>query len=196
MRPSESTYWDAVATESINTRVENAPKRAQIVKRILETVPPMGKKVLEIGVGKGIVANAVNAAICWHMTYTGTDVSKAFCDFAHEKLELNVVHTDILALPDGPFDQVWAFDSLEHVRHDDRIAGYREIDRVLAKRGLVMLNLPLEESSHISEFDHGITDRDVIDLAEVIHGRVMSWEVYGVPEVKRQYAFVVIGRDQ
>ena len=52
------SYWDAVASVSIGTRRENIPKRCEIVRRILER-PPMNEAVLEIGVGKGYIAESL-----------------------------------------------------------------------------------------------------------------------------------------
>lgn len=199
MRDAESQYWDKVCqrlkTDANGNIIDNVRKRCEIVRRILAH-RPFDARVLEIGVGHALTAHVVNSTLLGNLYYVGTDVSPEFCKAVQQKFRLSVVNTDIMALPtaDGGFHMVWAFDTLEHVRPEDRAAGYAEIARVLAPDGIVMLNLPLNESGHAEEFDWGITDQDVAELAKAIGGRVGKWEVYDIPEIERSYAWVEITR--
>jgi SAM-dependent methyltransferase len=193
MSDVRTTYWDAVASVSISTRRENILKRCEIVRRILER-PPMNERVLEIGVGKGYMATAVSAACCGSMKYIGTELAQEFIDFCKNMAGLNVIKTDILSLPDGPFDQVWLFDTMEHVAKDERQRAYQEINRVLAEHAIICLHLPLSESEHFDEFDPGIEDSEVMELAVVCGCRVVKWEAYTIQVMKRSYAYVVLQR--
>ncbi len=197
MRQSEKDYWDQVAVEvkgkNSGELTDNIWKRAEIIRRILKH-RPVDARILEIGVGQGLTAAVLNLALLGNMKYIATDVSPAFCQFVSDKWKIPVVNTDILALPDGPFDMIWAFDTLEHVRHEDRAAGYAEINRVLADTGVILLNLPLSESAHVDEFEWGITDQSVAELAKAVNGRISVWEMYEVHEVNRLYAWVEIVR--
>lgn len=201
MREEESRYWDSVATklktDAKGNIIDNVLKRCEIVRRILAH-RPFDARVLEIGAGHALTAHVVNSTLLGNLYYVGTDVSPEFCRVVEEKFRLTVLNTDILALPypedEKGFNMVWAFDTLEHVRPEDRPGGYAEIARVLAPHAVVMLNLPLDESAHPDEFDWGITDQDVADLAKVIGGRVVKWEAYTVPEIQRSYAWVEIVR--
>jgi SAM-dependent methyltransferase len=197
VRPEESAYWDYVATEvkghGKNDLNDNIWKRCEILSRILSH-RPIGAKVLEIGVGQGLGAAVFNLITLGHNQYIGTDVSAEFCNFVTKRWKLPVVQTDIKNLPDGPFDMVWAFDTLEHVRPEDRKAGYAEIGRVLAHDGIVLINMPLDESGHDSKFDWGMKESEAFDLADCIGGHVMVFDPYDIPEIKKSYAWVEIRR--
>lgn len=196
MRPEETNYWDGVALERCGNGnlVDNIHKRGEVVRRILEH-KPIGKRILEIGTGVGLAAAAVDLLTLGNIGYLGTDVSGEFCKFVCERWKLNMVHTDVCRLPvgDGCVDQVWAFDSLEHVRPEDRSRGWAEIARVLAPDGKVLINMPLDESAHDNEFDHQFGDRDVNDLAEAVGGIAVAHR-YEIPEQNLRFNFVVISR--
>lgn len=199
MRAEESAYWDDVAvrikgaTPGAANFNDNIWKRGEQVRRILRH-RPVDARVLEIGAGHALAAATINLLYLKHLQYMGTDVSPKFCEFVSETWGLPMTNTDILALPDGPFDMVWMFDTLEHVRPEDRAAGYAEISRVLASRGFVLLNLPLDESSHKEDFDWGVHDTDVAELAKAIGGRVVKSEMYTLEEIGRSYTWVEIQR--
>jgi SAM-dependent methyltransferase len=196
MRLDEAKYWDHVAVtvkgRDIGELNDNIWKRSEIVSRILSH-RPIHARILEIGVGQGLGAAAVNLVTLGNIHYTGTDVSPSFCGFVQRRWKLDVVNTDVLNLPDGPFDMVWAFDTLEHVRPEDRAKGYAEINRVLARPGVVLLNVPLNESTHEEGFDWGYTEADVNELAQVCGAKVQT-EKYDIEEVGRSYLWVEMNR--
>lgn len=199
MRPEESSYWDEVATSkgvggNPSDFNDNIWKRCEIVRRILEH-RPINARVLEIGCGHGLTPNVVKMATLGNFRYTGTDVSPKFCEFMKDRFGMDAVNTDILKLPDGPFDMIWAFDTLEHVRPEDREAGYKEIDRVLSKEnGVILLNLPRDESGHDEKFDWGVGDQDVAWLASIVKGRIFKMEHYHIEEIGLSYSWVEIRR--
>lgn len=198
MRTEESAYWDQVARERCSYDkgglTDNLLKRSEIVRRILAH-KPFGKRVLEIGTGTGLAAAVVNLLTLGNIDYVGTDVSLEFCQFVDKRWKLRMAHTDVCHLPleDGSVDQVWAFDSLEHVRPDDRAAGYAEIARVLAPDGKVFVNMPMNESSHDSEFDHPFTWTDINAICHAVGGKYIS-DGYEIPEQNLRFEFVVISR--
>lgn len=197
MRREECDYWDMIATDvkggSEDKIIDNVWKRCAIVSRILEH-RPVHAKVLEIGVGQGMAAAITYMACLGNLDYTATDVSPVFCEFVRERWKLNAVNTDICKLPDGPFDMIWAFDSLEHVRPEDRAQGYAEIDRVLGEHGVILLNVPRSESGHNEQFDYGQDDADITNLARITKTKVVKWDFYHVEEVKRSYLWVELRR--
>jgi SAM-dependent methyltransferase len=197
VRPEESEYWDHVARQvkghGVNDLNDNIWKRCEIVRRILSH-RPIDWKILEIGVGQGLGAAVFNLLTLGHNKYLGTDVSAEFCRFVAKRWKLPVVQTDILKLPDGPFDMIWAFDTLEHVRPEDRKAGYEEMGRVLGKPGLILINMPLNESGHEPEFDWGMKEEEAFELARVIGGHVTVFEPYDITEIEKSYAWVEICR--
>lgn len=172
---------------------DNVWKRCAIVSRILAH-RPIGARVLEIGIGQGLGAAVVNLVTLGHMSYVGTDISIKACEFANRRWKIKTVQTDILNLPEGPFDMIWAFDTLEHVRPEDRLSGYKEMSRVLAKHGLILLNVPLDESHHEEEFDWGMKPQEVFDIAEATGCVVTKYEPYALEEVGLSFLWAELSR--
>lgn len=170
MRQAEVAYWENMAKERILSGgrvVDNPVKRVPMVKAMLG-YSWSAHKVLEIGMGAGLTASALNFLTCATMDYLGTDLSPAFCENA-ARFGLKAVQADVTKLPgeDGTYTRVIALDSLEHVRPEDRDSGYKEIVRVMASGGVLFINIPLDESSHETEFDHGFGLQDLLHLERV-----------------------------
>lgn len=194
MNPRESAYWDAEAANRSGLLQDNVWKRCEIVSRILRS-RPVHARILEIGVGQGTAAAVTNLVTLGLIDYTGTDVSEAFCKFVHDNWRLNTVHTDVRALPDGPFEMVWCFDSLEHVRPEEREAGNAEIARVLDEHAVIMINAPWgNESLHDDEFDWPYDESDIIALQRATGTTIARWEHYSLTERVGSYLWVELAR--
>lgn len=197
VRAEESRYWDHIAKnvkgQGAGGITDNIWKRCEIISRILKH-RPVNAKVLEIGAGQGLTPAVISRALLGNFKYLGTDVSEEFCRFVIGRWGLSMVQTDILKLPDGPFDQIWAFDSLEHVRPEERPAGYAEMSRVLGPNGKIFLNVPLNESGHVAEFDWGMNEREVFDIAEATGTHVQVYEPYDIHEIERSYLWAELVR--
>lgn len=161
MRNSEKEYWNKVFG-SLERKVikDNVWKRAKIASRLL-THDLFEKKILEIGIGSGAIPLVLDRIFLSKFVYVGTDVSDTACEY-NRAMGLNVINTDITNLPtvQGGFDFIFAFDVLEHINHEDRIEGYKEIIGTLADDGRVLMNNPLDDSLHEKQFDPGMTDYD------------------------------------
>lgn len=179
MRQTEIDYWNGQFGKDVVH--ENVHKRQAIVERLLR-LKLIGKNICEIGAGSGVTANAVMAAVCGQMGYFGTELSKISADRIRELFGLDVVNADILSIPalDAIFDMVWAFDVLEHVRPEDREAGYREIGRILKPGGLIVLNQPTMETNHNLEFDHGFDITDLVSLMQQTNSDLVLYQKYSV----------------
>lgn len=192
LRPEEMEYWDRVAEERCKKGIkDNTWKRAEIVSRVLAH-RPHSARILEIGVGQGLVAAAVNLTLMGYINYTGTDCSRVFADFTEQTWRLKTVVTDIRTLPDGPYDMIWAFDSFEHIRPEDREAGWRELARVIEKPALIMINNPLDESQHDPEFDWELDMADVQNLCTAVEGYVSKCDGYYLEEIQRWYQWIEV----
>jgi SAM-dependent methyltransferase len=194
MRPAEIAYWEDVAKSSGDGSFiyDNWLKRQLLGQFLLKCVWT-GQKVLEIGVGNGVTA-AMLALSCGRMwEYTGTDLSSKWAEVAKKQFKLNVVQADVLSLPDGSFTRILALDSLEHVRPEDRPQGYKEIAKRLSKDGLLFINMPMNESLHQDEFDHGIGLADLVML-EKDGLTLVEYKRFDIQygNGKRTYAFVVL----
>jgi SAM-dependent methyltransferase len=196
MRQAEADYWDKVAeavTVGQDAISDNWEKR-QILAQYLLKCRWSGQRVLEIGVGHGVTA-ATLALSCGRMwQYIGTDLSLKFAESAKRMFKLHVVQADVLSLPAGSFTRILALDSLEHVRPEDRPDGYKAIAERLERGGLLFINLPITESKHEDEFDHGIGLQDLVML-EKSGLRLHKYDHYAIrygPDHLREYAFAVL----
>ena len=196
VRPEEAAYWDEVAVNRIDGKLrDNIYKRVRLMAKLLEE-PLIGARILEIGTGHGLTVAVVNLLTLANIRYTGTDVSKKFCDYVEKRWKLPMLHCDVRSIPveDHSSDIIWAFDSLEHVRPNDREEGYNEINRILKVPGLIMLNVPLSDSKHDPQFDHSFDESDLATLCKATNTRIRRMEKYEAPEVNTQYQFVVLER--
>lgn len=186
----DAEYWDSVADEAFSRSIGNPWRSSEITRRVL-AYDHIGKSVLEIGVGMGSVASGVRSATMGTTKIVCTDLSSKFCEFVSGQ-GFEACQTDIKNLPEGPFDFVWAFDTLEHVRPEDRACGYQQINKVLGRRGTILLHLPLSESHHDEGHDFGIGIGDVSELANATGTSITKWDAYAIPRIGRGYAFVAL----
>lgn len=196
----ESEYWDSIARFVVpDGQIKaNIHKMEQIAPRVMRAGSHIGQEVLEIGIGACIIAAVMNVLILGKWKYTGTDMSPIFVKHAIDAFHFNVKQTDVTLLPgeDAQYTRIWCFDSLEHVHPEDRERGYKEIARVTAQKGLLLINMPLSEDQfHDVEFDHpfGMHDFEMILQAGF---KLKSYEAYLAyyPELTRPSAFVVFER--
>lgn len=203
-REREAEYWDRVAKDGRvheGMVIDNIYKRQVIVGRLMLACEWSDQKVLEIGVGMGQAAATMRVVLLGRWKYTGTELSEEFLRAARDAYGLNMVRTDATNLPgnDGEYTRVMCLDSLEHVHPEDREDGYKEIARVTAKGGLLLINMPLaEDQFHEEEFDHpfGLDDLHRIEKQGF---RMKSFERYsprkGNPGTEiRPSGFVVMER--
>jgi len=168
-----SNYWDFISTIG----ADNIWKREALLSW-LSTLGLMETSVLEIGVGLGTVALALQAIFLNRWGYTGTDLSQKNCDALSDRLDVYQADVVDLPFPDKQFDTVIALDTLEHVEH--KIKGFHEIDRVLKRSGRIALNIPVDESFHPEEQEFGFSMRDLSDLMDICGMKVDQYEPYTV----------------
>ena len=183
----KAQYWAKTADQ------DNIWKRQAIVKRLL-SLNLIDKGVLEIGVGLGTAAAAINVVILGRWNYKGTDVSPDAVKLFKKQTHLDAHVAEVIDLPfeDGSFDTVIALDVLEHVEPKERIQGYTEIGRVLKPFGQVVLNIPLDVSLH-EEHEYGFTIEDMTAMLSVCGMDLETWETYQVrlPNQVRAYVWAV-----
>jgi len=196
MRADESAYWDKEAdNRAVENIRDNVWKRQEIMARLYKE-NWTGERVLEIGVGTATAAAALQLTCLAVWDYVGTDVSKTFCEWAAKRFKLNVFHTDILELPpiEGGYTRVICLDSLEHVKPEDRGQGYANIGSLLAPHAKMLINMPLEETSHDLQYDFPFDLRDIQHICDETGLRLISYEEYEavLPKMKRKYGWVVL----
>ena len=200
MRSAEIAYWNEVAGSRTKETGfnDNIWKRQGLIRRLLD-YNWIGESVLEVGVGYGLTAAVINLMILGKMEYLGTDLSDRFCDYVSTRWRLKTVHTDVRSIPtdDEQFSRILCLDSLEHVRPEDREQGYKEIYRVAEKNGLLLINMPLDESRHNPEFDYAFGLKDLEEL-EAVGFKIERYEKYSVytPNRTINYGFAVLRKQE
>ena len=106
-----------------------------------------GRRFLEIGCAGGAF---LNAAQKHGFLAQGVELSEDACRFAKETFGLQVFAGELAdaRFPDGSFDVVFMGDVIEHL--PDPIATLREINRVLDRKGILVMALPSQTNSLFS----------------------------------------------
>jgi SAM-dependent methyltransferase len=191
--PSEMEYWDGIAHRVMgNGFTDNIWKRLPQISR-LGKYEWVNEKVLEIGHGNGAIAAALQMLLLGNWHYTGTEVSSAFSKWAKEGMRLNSVQADVTELPGSGYTRIIAFDSLEHVRPEDREAGYKRMAEVAAEGCLLFLHYSYSTSHHDKQFDHPFGLEDLVRL-EGVGFALRTYERYEcqLPQEVMKYAFAVL----
>lgn len=115
-------------------------KRLQMA---LDLVPPGGTRVLEVGVGSGILVPTLTARF---PVYTGADLvlSDGLLPLVAPGCQGHFVRADLLVeadLPDAAFDTVLCLSVLEHLRNVDGAAA--ALARVLVRGGTLVAGYPM-----------------------------------------------------
>lgn len=197
----EVAYWEMVAEHAHpdeSTSTDNIWKRPHQLERLFK-YNWINERVLEIGVGNGVVASVIGGSIHRKWNYIGTELSPRFAMFATKRGKMSIVSADVTELPEPPsqgYTRIIALDSLEHVKPDDRDVGYRRIADVAADGCLLFIHYSLGTSLHNKEFDHPFGLHDICAL-EKNGFRLISFEQYDCqrPKFVVPYCFVVMKRE-
>ncbi|HSU72809.1 MAG TPA: methyltransferase domain-containing protein [Candidatus Binatia bacterium] len=144
MATEYNSYYAWVNDKVIDTAINyRRPFEQRFIAQALELKP--GMKMLEIGCNKGkflgkLIAKGLLDA---HDAY-GIDVNEAGIAFAkkHAKGHYDVMDATKLAFSDGMFDRAMMIHVLEHIPNYK--ATLQELNRVLAKDGLLIITVPLD----------------------------------------------------
>jgi ubiquinone/menaquinone biosynthesis C-methylase UbiE len=192
----EQEYWNGVSSKlkpdpTAGKFRDNFRKRKLLIRELLK-YDFENQKVLEIGPGFGYTSYVVGT-LNTPIAYVGLDVSSEFAKCAKELFGLTVQVGDASNIPfdDNTFDNLFAFDSMEHIHPDKRLKTFQEIDRVLKKDGRsIFINNPLNESRHDKSYDFGFNGKDIALLAETTKTIIFEVKVIGYGGLA--YQFIVL----
>jgi SAM-dependent methyltransferase len=137
----------------------------------LDMLPPGGRRVLEIGVGSGVLVPTLTAH---YAEYTGTDLTLAAGLPALVATGCTATFRQVDLLRDGDlpadhFDAIVCFSVLEHIRDADGAA--RGLARALAPGGTLVTGYPMVSRLMTRAFDligfRGIDDHHVSPPATI-----------------------------
>ena len=112
------------------------------VNKILEHIKK-GRKILDVGCGVGQVANFLEDK---GYKVNGIDISPLFIKEARKSgnAKFSVMDSTKLKFKDNSFDAVISAETLEHITYPK--AALSEMDRVLRKKGVLVLRFPNKQS--------------------------------------------------
>lgn len=195
--PSEINYWNNQAGQCVDGGrliKDNVWKRMPQLQRLLR-YDWFKQHVLEIGHGNAVIAGALRLVSESSFSYTGTELGAGFREFAQTNFQLNSVEADVRELPGTGYTRIIAFDSLEHVRPEHRLEGYRKMAEVAAPGALLFIHYSNSPSYHDKEFDHPFGLEDLVDL-ETAGFALDNFEAYQClcDKTLVNYVFVVMRR--
>ncbi|RKY24342.1 MAG: hypothetical protein DRP62_03945 [Planctomycetota bacterium] len=161
----------------------NEQKERQFIKKIIESIPDSGDKLLDIGCGIGmhsfIFKNLGKNVIA-------LDYSKKMCDYAKNHYGLDVIRGDALKLPftSEKFDITFTCGLSTIVGDEDiRIKSVREMRRITKKGGYIILSTPSDKSiyfkfkkdslHHLDDRDEGILQKEKLDVISTIYWGIL-----------------------
>lgn len=139
-----------------------------------------GERVLEVGFGSGVTF------LNLHESYTevhGLDltaqVEQVAAVFGAHQIKLDLRQGDVLQMPYAAdyFDTILLISILEHLRPDQQLAAFQEIQRVLKPGGQVIYGVPIERPLMVFLFrvlgtdiraEHFSTEADVSQAAREV----------------------------
>lgn len=194
---SEVEYWEKRSKLVVNEQgiiADNVYKRPLQLRRLLD-YNWINEKVLEIGVGNGVIAGTLQAAVQGHWSYLGTELAPGFRQVARSIFQLDTVGADVREIPGSGYTRILALDSLEHVRPEHRAEGYARISAAAADGALLFIHLSRSPSYHDKEFDHpfGLPDLVMLESAGFVLNRYERYTCKH-PNGNLDYAFVVMQR--
>lgn len=152
-----------------------------------------GSKVLEVGFGSGVTFLNLNDM---YSEIHGLDLEASTQEVSEVFHKLNVkTHLkkgNILDIPykDDLFDTVLLISILEHLKPEEQITAFKEINRVLKPGGQAVYGVPIERPFMVFMFrllgcnireHHFSTERDVYNAASKVMDLVKLVKMKGVP---------------
>jgi len=141
----------ATYTERLFAELAGKPLDRHLLNRFAEEVRGRGL-IVDLGCGPGHVARYLHEQ---GVRMLGIDLSPRMIEWARKRspeLEFRVGDMRALALPDGALSGIVAFYSLIHIDEREMLPTLRELQRVLAPAGLLLIAFHVgEETVHRDE---------------------------------------------
>jgi ubiquinone/menaquinone biosynthesis C-methylase UbiE len=144
--PNTDKVWSKYLIETNNTLLKS-PFYIDKISKIIGMLEVYTGKFLDIGIGMGNLERQMINRRLPFMIY-GVDISSKAISEARRKLKGRFYKLGFYKLPfkKSFFNVVVILDVLEHVYQADAILGLKEVNRVLKKKGGLIVSVPLNEN--------------------------------------------------
>lgn len=139
-------FWDEIFRLRGVEEMES-PMTRDRVEEVVEIIKDKEGRMLDVGLGLGFVEKSLLRLNKKDLTFYGIDISKFAIAKARKKLAGKFTRGSILQIPFASeyFDLVLSLEILEHIPPFQTFKALDELWRVLKKRGLVIVSVPLNE---------------------------------------------------
>lgn len=134
-------FWDGL----FSSKTQKSPITIDRSRRILNMIASTRGKILDVGFGEGFIEELLSKYLNYEIC--GIDISKIAVERIKKKIKGDFRMGSILNIPfpDNFFDVVLVIEVLEHISPKRVLKAYKELSRVLKKKGLLIVSVPLNE---------------------------------------------------
>ena len=200
-----ASFDDDFSTRLLRDYVKGNRRGQAAITRVLNSIPPGARSILDIGCGIGSSSHAF-ARANGHLQVVGVDISPRNVEIAKRLFDdtnLSFCVSDMSNIPDGsPFDVISLLDVYEHIPSDRRHGFHRVLSQCLKPDGVVVVTCPTPlhqeylrqyEPGGLQVIDETITLKDILRLADDIDAWVTRYEMISVWR-QNQYFHAILQR--
>lgn len=182
--PDYATIYDAVYS---GVRTYTASHTSPGLRTALSQygrIMTAGPRHLDVGAGPGYLVEVLSMPP-FRKQSRGVDISAVAVAMANERLKpglVQVMKQGEIPFADNSFDLITCFDVMEHLEPEDVRQLMREIRRVAAPKGVIMLNISLRDSS-VRDINGDSVHRSILKPGE--WDELIGFDYYSVN--KREY---------
>lgn len=184
INPNTPEFWDLM-NEKNQFKLSDSQIYIHKNKIILGWISIKDKNILNIGVGNGYLEDMVSLKHkC--ITLSGIDISKLAIRNISRKINGNFKVANIKNIPfkNNLFDSILAIDILEHLTYQELNIGFFEINRVIKKKGKLIISVPLNENLTDKKLNRHLTTFTLQGLSNIL-----TKNNFRVNKYKNLYAF-------
>ena len=200
-----ASFYDAFSTRLLRDYVRGNRRAQAAITRVLNSIPPGARSILDIGCGIGSSSHAF-ARANGHLDVVGVDISPRNVEIAKRLFDdtnLSFCVSDMSSIPDGsPFDVISLLDVYEHIPSDRRHGFHHVLSQCLKPDGVVVVTCPTPlhqeyfrqyEPGGLQVIDETITLKDILRLADDIDAWVTRYQMISVWR-QNQYFHAILQR--
>lgn len=185
-------YWEQQAQKQVyDKKVKVKSGRVAYLLRELLKLPLDSKNIVEVGCGSAFIGYLLSLMFP-RSSYTGFEIAPSYINNPLP-VEIKEGRITNLSYPGKGADFVFLFDVLEHIDPDERVDGYKEINRILAPGGVVVIHNPTKGSKHNQQFEHILGTAEIASFCNHIeNGEIMSWQTLILDGIDNAFNYILM----